>query len=369
MLRRREGPTKSRQTGYYYFDNFIGFPPNKKRVRFSLGTKDPAKAQWLWEQEYKKQWSEYYGLKSPEKPKQIHIFDLFKEFIEYQRDVKHVQEWRIARSRLQIIHDFWGNILLNEINSDRLVALDNHLRQNKRSDFTINHYFSLLKTVYNYAIKKAYCRENPINEIKPYIVDETRRDYSPDEIRRILEAAERIEKEARANAIFQKYAKHIILLLIYTGMRLGEVLNLRWDNIKEDRIVLKRTETKQKKEKVIPLTGGIGVVLEGFKDRRRKDGYVLPLKRRGGKAKAGWANSVIRKVREYSGVKDFIFHNLRHTASTIMVSEALGKGVGLADIMKILGHSNIETTQKYMHSDFERMKKAVEILEEKTRKP
>lgn len=46
-----------------------------------------------------------------------------------------------------------------------------------------------------------------------------------------------------------------------------------------------------------------------------------------------------------------------------MVSQALGKGVGLADIMKILGHSKVETTMKYLHTDFDRMKKAVEILE------
>lgn len=76
----------------------------------------------------------------------------------------------------------------------------------------------------------------------------------------------------------------------------------------------------------------------------------------------------IRKIRKYSGIQDFIFHNIRHTASTIMVSEALGKGVGLADVMKVLGHSQIETTMKYIHPDFSRMKKAVQILERKAKK-
>ena len=47
-----------------------------------------------------------------------------------------------------------------------------------------------------------------------------------------------------------------------------------------------------------------------------------------------------------------------------MVSQDLGKGVGLTDIMKILGHSKVETTMKYLHADYDRMKKAVEILEE-----
>ena len=52
MPRRREGPTKNQQTGYYFFDEYVGFPPEKKRIRISLRTKDPEKAQWLWEREY-----------------------------------------------------------------------------------------------------------------------------------------------------------------------------------------------------------------------------------------------------------------------------------------------------------------------------
>lgn len=115
--------------------------------------------------------------------------------------------------------------------------------------------------------------------------------------------------------------------MLYTGMRIGEVLNLKWENIQEDKIVLKRTETKQKKEKVIPLTDSIQEILGQFKDGRKKNGYVVPLRRRSGTMRAGWANSVIRKIRKYSGIEDFIFHNIRHTASTIMVSEALEKAL------------------------------------------
>jgi integrase len=174
-----------------------------------------------------------------------------------------------------------------------------------------------------------------------------------------------VEKECRRSARAQKYVRRIILLLLYTGMRVGEVLNLKWENVGKDRIKLKRSETKQKKEKVIPLTNGVRGILEELRDRRRTDGYVLPLGKRG---KEVYLTEAIRKIREYSEVRDFIFHNLRHTASTIMVSEALGKGVGLADVMKILGHSQVETTMKYLHADFGRMKAAMKALERKTKK-
>jgi integrase len=67
-------------------------------------------------------------------------------------------------------------------------------------------------------------------------------------------------------------------LLLYTGMRIGEVLNLKWQNIKEDKALLRRSETKQSKEKVIPLTEGILKVLESLKDQKKTDSYIIPNK-------------------------------------------------------------------------------------------
>ena len=148
-------------------------------------------------------------------------------------------------------------------------------------------------------------------------------------------------------------------------MRLGELINLKWENVKDDKIVLGRTETKQRKKKVVPITSGIQTVLDNL---RSDSPYVIPLILSKKGRKDIYTRDILKSLRERTGIPDFDFHRLRHTASTIMVSEALGKGVGLKDIMEILGHSRSETTMRYFHSDFKRKKKALEILEEKTRK-
>jgi len=373
MPKRREGPRRDKKTGFYYFDEYVGLGDDKKRIRFSLKTRDPDKARWRWEQEYRKHWSKYYGIESPATTSRVSFAELANEFAEYERTVKKVKEWETMKNRLEIIHELWGNVTLDKIDRDKLIELDEHLRslpiseeKKGRSEATINHYFGLLKTLFNYAIRtKRYSGENPIKEVRPYTVDEKRREYTPQELERILDAADRVERESQRNARAQKYVKRIILLLLYTGMRTAEVLNLKWENVGKDRITLKRTETKQKKEKVIPLTDAVNGILQELKDGRRRDGYVLPLGKRGKKVDL---SHVIWKIRKYSGVQDFIFHNLRHTASTIMVSEALGRGVGLADVMKILGHSQVETTMRYLHADFGRMKKAMKVLERKAKK-
>jgi len=368
MPRRREGPRRDPRSGVYFFDQYVGFKPSVKRVRITLRTRDPDKARWLWEQEYRRQWSLFYGIKTPSPLRPMSLADAGREFVAHRREIKRIKEWRVLQARLNLMLEVWGDVNLAEINRDRLARLDAELRRRGRSENTINHYFDVLKALFNFAIgKKLWTGDNPIREVTPYVVDQKRRAYSADEISRIVKAAGRIEREAGAQAGMQRLAKTIVLLLLYTGMRMGEVLNLRWSNVRGDKIVLQRTETKSRKEKIVPIAGPVGRILGGL-EKKRRDDYVLPLRRRGGEMKAGWADSLIRKIRKYSKVEDFIFHGLRHTASTIMVSEALGRGVGLADIMKVLGHSQVETTLKYIHPDFERMKKAVEVLAEKARK-
>jgi len=64
MPKRREGPRRDKKTGFYYFDEYVGLGQDKQRIRFSLKTKDPDKARWRWEQEYRKHWSKYYGIES-----------------------------------------------------------------------------------------------------------------------------------------------------------------------------------------------------------------------------------------------------------------------------------------------------------------
>jgi len=367
MPKRREGPVKNKQTDYYFFDEYVGFPPDRKRVRISLRTKDPLRAQWLWEQEYKKQWSAYYGLEKPRRPTPLLFSDLVEEYVKYQRDIKKAKEWKTTQYRLDIIKRFWNeDPKIAEISKAHLVKLDAFLKAEKKSKYTINHYFALLKAMFNYATREEKSSgKNPINEIRPYTVDEKRREYSPEELKQIFDAVEKIEREARANALIDKNAKNIVLILLYTGMRVGELLNLKWENVRKDRIVMKRSETKQRKEKVIPITPVLQRILEDLKSKEKGDGYVLPLTRRRGSMLSGWTNHLLRKIRKHSGIEDFVFHNLRHTASTIMVSQALGQGVGLADVMKVLGHSQVKTTMRYLHADFDRMKKALEILQER----
>lgn len=60
---------------------------------------------------------------------------------------------------------------------------------------------------------------------------------------------------------------------------------------------------------------------------------------------------------------------LRHTASKIMILKSLGTGFGLVDITKDLGRSRTETTLRYVHPDFERMKIGLDTVARKGYNP
>jgi len=223
---------------------------------------------------------------------------------------------------------------------------------------------TLLKGFFNYAIsKKRLVGDNPANDIKAYAVDESRREYTPQELTRILQAAKEIEDKAKDPLSVERNARSVILLLLYTAMRPGELFSLKWENVRDHKIVFKRTETKQKDVKEIPITDRIRRILEDLREQGSPAGYVIPL-RPGINREQVFVHDLFKAIREKSGVSDFIFYNIKHTAATVMVTEALGRGASLRDVMKILGHRRVETTLKYVHADFDRMKKAMLALED-----
>lgn len=332
MPKRREGPTSNKQTGYYFFDEYIGFPPNKHRVRFSLRTKDPLKAKWLWEKEYRRKWSEYYDIEKLKIPEPIFVYDISREFIEYQRDVKRTKEWTTMRSRLRIICEILGEVRLDKISEKHLIDLDKYLHEKHKSKATINNYFTLLKSVFNYAIKKEnYFGMNPVSEFVPYEIDKKQRIYSQDEIEKVLRAADRIEKEARSNAFIQKHSKNIVLIILHTGLELGEIFNLKWENI-VDKSIVRNKKMARKGQKKIPLTPAIISILQNLQRVGQKNQYVLPIRKKGGKMQSYSHNPVIEKIRLYSHVNDFTFRDLSKTAKTIIQDE---KNYSISPIKKV----------------------------------
>ena len=329
--------------------------PHDQRIRFSLKTKNPVRARTLFEQELKAQWDRYFGIHTGPAggAPPIRFIDLIDEYIAYVRNAKKAKSWPMLKQRLRIIPEIWPEITIGKIGPRDIAALDQKLAAMGRSEYTRNHYMGLLKAFFNWAKRaKHFNGENPIKEFKPYIVNSKRREFTPAEMARIFNAADKLEQEAQRG--LPKYAARLIRLLSFTGMLLGEAINRKWAYVGPAEIRIPRTETKQKKEKAIPIMPEVAADLDSL--RALDPVFVFPLDQTAKPVGPKWT---IAKIRGFSGIKDFIFHGLRHTAASIMVSDALGHGVGLADIMEILGHSKVETTMRYLHANEGRKRTAL----------
>lgn len=164
---------------------------------------------------------------------------------------------------------------------------------------------------------------------------------------------EKIEAEEKYH-----YLKPIILCSLLTGMRRGEILNLKWSNIDFYTQHIELLETKSGKARKIPISKKLMSELIQIKEDTEylKSEYVFTNPATGNKyfdIKKGF-----NKVLEKAEIKDFRFHDLRHTAATRMTEV----GIDLAVVQEILGHSDIKTTMRYAHPVPERKLKAIEAL-------
>jgi integrase len=132
-------------------------------------------------------------------------------------------------------------------------------------------------------------------------------------------------------------------------MRKSEILELKWKDIKEDEIEI---TGKGSRRRVIPLNSSARGII---KRQPKKDEYVFDLSNR---YQADLFRRTIGQIRKRTGI-DFHFHLLRHYFTTRLIE----KGIDFVTVGELLGHSKITTSLIYSHTDKERKKKAVSLLE------
>ncbi|WP_404478355.1 tyrosine-type recombinase/integrase [Novosphingobium sp. BL-52-GroH] len=142
-----------------------------------------------------------------------------------------------------------------------------------------------------------------------------------------------------------------IRLILLTGCRKSEIANLRWSNVKGQRLLLEDAKTG-------PRTVWLGTdarkVLQGI-PRKRGVIDVFPVSNRD---RDHWLSNVWSKVRERAGLKGLRLHDLRHS----FASFALRSQETLPVIGRLLGHANVRMTARYAHLDDSTAREANEAI-------
>lgn len=207
----------------------------------------------------------------------------------------------------------------------------------KMAPATVNRYFAVLRSALRLAHNRGYRHRNPMSGVKLHRENNQRdRICSPEEYQQLIDAAE----PELSLAIMFGY---------WTGMRLGEIVNLSFNQIDlRQRILrLKRSETKEADAKQVPIARELAETLHELP--RNIDGHVFTLSN---VALSGQFGRLCKKLR----IKGLRFHDLRHTA----VTRLRRAGVDIITIKAITGHKTLKTLERYNKVSVDDLREALD---------
>jgi integrase len=174
----------------------------------------------------------------------------------------------------------------------------------------------------------------------------------PDGRLRYLSGSEEAERLLRS---CEEALRPIVLTAIHTGMRKGELLGLTWDQVDMTHGFIRLKQTKNGKARALPLNETLWSLFSSL--RTRQDvAWVFhdPEGRRYNDVRHAFDRAC-----EGAGMIDFHFHDLRHTFASWLVM----KGVPLATVSMLLGHTSPTMTLRYAHLSPKHLTSAVRVLD------
>ena len=186
---------------------------------------------------------------------------------------------------------------------------------------------------------------NPCTGIKRYRRRNRDKFLNDDEIRRLSRVLDK--KVAK-----QPVLTAIVRLLLLTGCRKSEILNLQWSNYREGRLYLSDSKTGPR---TVWLSSPARRILDG---QPRRGHWIFPSPRGESHLSKATLYQFWRDVRAEAGMVDVRCHDLRHTFASV----ALAHGETILTIGKLLGHNDPATTLKYTHLADASVHEAAEAL-------
>lgn len=160
---------------------------------------------------------------------------------------------------------------------------------------------------------------------------------------RFLSDAERERLLATCKASTSRFLYPVVVLAISTGMRAGEIMTLRWEQVDLARGHIVLTETKNGLSRGVPLVGHALEAMMDLAKVRRIDTKLIFYGRDPSKPvdlKKPWTTAVAK-----AGLVDFRFHDLRHTAASYLAMN----GASSIEIAAVLGHKTLTMVRRYSH--------------------
>jgi integrase len=276
------------------------------------------------------------------KPVRITISDFGQQYLEYAKTNK--RSWMRDQGVMKHVNKFFGTAVLSEIGS---LSIEKYKMERIQSvsPATVNREIALLKHMFNLAEQWGIYRgPNPGRSVK-FLAENNL------QFRFLTEAEEEVLLQACSPDL-----QDLVVFAINTGLRLGEILNLKWQEVDFERNILKTLVRKNRRMLEVPLNKRASVVLRGRSSLRKCD-YVFYNPKTGDKFSRNiwWT---LKKACRKAGLGGITWHTFRHT----FASRLTRAGVDIVTVKELLGHSSISITMRYAHNNHASKARAVELL-------
>jgi integrase len=233
-----------------------------------------------------------------------------------------------------------------------------------RTTASVNRQMSCLRHIFKKALEWDKIGENPFNKGASLLLKESNqrvRYLTEAEIDALLDACStkvikfpdsktHVKQMTRSDT---HYLHDIVECAINTGMRKGEILSLKWNQLNEGFIYLQKTKTLNPRQ--IPINDDLDALFKRIRSRQGlKLKYVFIYQgKRIDDTKMGF-HAALRRAK----ISDFKFHDLRHT----FASHFIMRGGSLKALQEILGHTTMTMTMRYAHLAQEHKQKEINLL-------
>lgn len=282
--------------------------------------------------------------------KAIKQIPTFEEFVHtrYLPFIKgYKRSWQTDESLLRNhLLPVFGKCHMDQITRHEVIEMHHARRHCGAAPASANRLLIMMRYIFNLAIKWAIpgIDRNPATGVR--LLEENNK-------------RERFLTQEEVQSLFQHLQcsdnpmlQYIISMLIFTGARRREVLEARWEDINLSKLSWRIPISKSGKARHVPLSSGVVDLLQHI-PRFAHCPYVFP-----NPSTLKPYVSIFYSwdtARKKAGIPDVRIHDLRHSFASFLINA----GRSLYEVQKILGHSQIQTTQRYAHLSSETLLDAV----------
>jgi site-specific recombinase XerD len=329
-----------RKNGIYYIQYFDSQEQRIRRISTSYRNKRDALR-------FLKEFDKSLASKLQYKP--ISLTEFRDEYIKYIGHAYSLKYLSSIKLSFNLFLKFTDDILLSKIHVRLVQEFLSSTFQ--RTEKGAELYLRTLKAAFNRAVDWGYIIDNPFKKVKlpksqktyPVFINES-------------------ELDLILNHINKEELKLVFILAFNTGMRLGELTNLRWENVdlQSGSITVKNDHsfsTKSKRDRIIPMNEKVNGLLQ--KKISDKNGKYVFSKNGGIKLNDEYVSKNFKRAIRLAKLNDRIhFHTLRHSFASRLVQ----KGAPIYIIKELLGHNDIRTTQIYSHLEFNNLRDVMSLF-------